>query len=118
MLRAAINEGLLCRALGRQQKIANGGQNGDEQNADSGFALIEESLHKLEGAFEIAFGQGVAQFEDHTSARKWNKFANVLHDYLPILPKEDINFLQLVFDLTRVATGQQDEKFQRDIIEI
>src|SRR5213075_3474017 len=49
----------------RQKKIANGGQNGREQNANRSLPSIKEIAHQAERESGVAPGQRIAELENH-----------------------------------------------------
>ena len=67
-----------------EQQIPDGRQDRDEQNADRGFTLVEQSLDQGERAFEIARGQRISQLEDDTGAGKRHQLAHLVGVHLTL----------------------------------
>src|SRR3984893_15926681 len=101
-----------------QEQISNRWQDRDQQNTDGAFSLIEQTPDESERAFEVAHCQSVAQFKDDSRARKRNELAHKIDIYLPIFPKVDVDLLQFVVDLARIAASEQDEQFQCVVVEL
>ena len=101
-----------------EQQIPDGRQDRDEQNADGGFALIEQSLDQRERAFEIASGERISQLEDDAGAGKRHQLAHLFDTYLAFVAQIKIDLFQFVFDLARVAAGQQHEKIERFLVKL
>src|SRR4030095_7979315 len=56
--------------------------------------------------------------ETHPAPRKWHQFPDKIVMYSAIFSQKDVDLLQFVLDLARVATGQQYEQIQRSVIEL
>src|SRR5450755_1144103 len=93
-----------------EQQIPNGREDRDQQNADRGFTLVEQSLDQRECAFEVASSERVSQLEDDTGAGKRHELAHLLDPDLTIAAQIKIDLFQFVFDLPCIAAGQQYEK--------
>src|SRR3982751_825001 len=102
----------------REQEIPDSWQNCDQQNPNRRFALVEETLHQHERALEIAGRERVSQFKNDAGAREWHQLAHLLDADTALGATMQIDLLQLVLDLTRIATGQQNEKIERVVIEL
>src|SRR4051812_16768532 len=94
----------------REEEISDGGQNRDEENANRRFPLIEQPLHEHQRALEIASRHGVPQFEDDARAGERNELADNFYGHASLATLMQIDLLQLILDLARVAAGEQDEE--------
>src|SRR5476651_579617 len=101
-----------------EQQIPDGREDRDERNANCGFTLIEQSLDQGKGAFEVASGERISQLEDDTGAGKRHEFANLVDIYVTLAAQIKIDLFQFVFDLTRIAAGQQHEKIERVLFKL
>ena len=89
-----------------------------QQNTNGAFPLVQQTPHKREREFEVAHRQRVAQFEDHARARERHDFPYKIEMHCAIFSQENVDLLQLVFDLTRIAASEQYEQIQRILIEL
>ena len=69
------------------------------------FALVEQAAHKRERAVEITRGERIAELENNAGARERHKRANFLRRDSPIVADIEIDLLELVLDLPRVAAA-------------
>src|SRR5439155_2978177 len=79
---------------------------------------IQQPSHEREREFEIACRQRTAQLENDSGARKRHELADTIDLDFAFFAKEDVDLLQLVLDLARVAAGQQNEEIERVVIEL
>src|SRR5690349_10068325 len=95
----------------RQKKIANGRQNGREQNANGLFALIEEIAYQAECEGGVPSCQRVSEFENHRRPRNRDQ-CPYLFDRDRTLRRIERQLFQLVGNHARVSAGGKDEKLQ------
>src|SRR4029077_19796510 len=81
------------------------------------FTLLQQTSHEGQRQFQIPGAQGIAQFENYSGTREGNQLTNKLNTHGAIFPEERVNLFQLVIDLSRIASGQQNEQFKRSLIE-
>src|SRR4029077_12151423 len=81
------------------------------------FTLLQQTSHEGQRQFQIPGAQGIAQFENYSGTREGNQLTNKLETHGAILPEERVNLFQLVIDLSRIASRQQNEQFKRSLIE-
>src|SRR5881392_3543140 len=82
-----------------QEQIPDGRQDGNEQNTDRGFPLIEQSLDQRECALEVAGGKCISQLEDDTGAGKRDKLAHLLESDLTLVFQIKFDLFQFVLNL-------------------
>ena len=107
----------LHQVLG-QEKISHRRDERDEQDADGGFALVEQLPNERERALEMARGERVAELENDAGARERNKGADVFPGHAALFfAEEKIELLQFALDRAPVAAGEEDEKIERLLLE-
>ena len=112
--RARSRQPVALHQVLREQKISHRRDDGDEQNSDHRFALVEQPPNECERALQIARGEGVPELEDDTGARDRHQSSHFFErDPAARRAEVEINLLQLVSDHARVATGQENEEIER-----
>src|SRR5438874_12989100 len=91
----------------RQKKVADRRQNGGEQNANGGFALVEQIAHKIEREGGIASRQGIAELENNCRPRNGHQRAHLLSRDRALRGIERQLF-QLVRNNAGIASGGKD----------
>src|SRR5260370_822019 len=117
----------LERRLGRQQsvtlaklrcsqEVSHSGDNRGEKNADRGFTLEEKLLQQIQGLAQITATNRVAQLPDDAGGSFSDQPTNKFQADFPaarrrgaVPTEEQVDFLNLVFDLPRVCPGQSAE---------
>src|SRR5207253_10669640 len=62
----------------RQKKVADRRQNGGEQNANGGFALVEQIAHKIKRKGGVAAREGIAELENNRRPRNRDQRTHLL----------------------------------------
>src|SRR5438477_5851104 len=101
-----------------EKQITDCGQNCDQQNANRAFALVQQLPDKPERSVEIPLCQRVTQFEDDSGAREWDQITDNADIHCALLADEDVDLVQFVLNLPRVAARQQDKQLERIVAEL
>src|SRR5438105_9927727 len=72
----------------RQEKIADRRQNGREQNANGGFALVEQIAHKIKREGGVAARESIAEFKNDRRPRNRHQRTHLLGRYRALRRRE------------------------------
>ncbi len=94
-----------------EEEAADGGDDGDEEDAYGVLALLEELLDECEAAGGLTGGEGVAELEDDAGAGEGDEGADVIDGGVAASGAEvEVDFFELVIDLAGVAAGEHGEE--------